>query len=492
MTTPATPTTAAPPLTVLLPGPLSYLGRRLIIRLLARSDVRVRVLVENRRNLGDAADSIHEIVEGDPMDPEVLRRAAAGVDVAYYPIRFFGGDAELQEARQRFPAIYRDACIAAGVKRLIFLGALETGQSESRILGRLHDTGETLSARAGAIQTIWFRAGLELGSGSLLFEAVRNIVQKSVVLPTPRWMETRIPMIGVRDLLDYLVEAIFLPPGRSFAIDIGAETLTLRQMLATASHVMQLKRYFIPIPFRAMRISPFILMLLSPFSGFLATTFLQVLESLDRDSVSFSTDEARRIFPDIDPAPFDMSVARAVEAIAHEQVISRWTDSIPMASTSDLEEQISRSVFRDVRQESFAGVAPEAVFSAVTSIGGRKGWFSFSLLWRIRGWMDKLLGGFGTSPGRRSDSALRVGDYLDVWKVVDLQENRRLLLEAHMRVGGRAWLEFRIVGDTLIQTAYHYPSGLLGRLYWFSMLPFHAFIFPDMIRSIVRRARTES
>ena len=103
--------------------------------------------------------------------------------------------------------------------------------------------------------------------------------------------------------------------------------------------------------------------------------------------------------------------------------------------------------------------------------------------------MDKFAGGFGISIGRRVESDLRVGDLLDVWKVVDLQENRRLLLEAQMKVFGKAWLEFRIEGNTLIQTAYHYPKGLMGRLYWYSMLPFHAFIFKDMIEGIVRRAR---
>jgi hypothetical protein len=128
------------------------------------------------------------------------------------------------------------------------------------------------------------------------------------------------------------------------------------------------------------------------------------------------------------------------------------------------------------------------IFRAVKSIGGDNGWFHFDLLWRIRGLMDKFVGGFGTSVGRRTETNLRVGDILDVWKVIDLRENRRLLLEAHMKVAGKAWLEFRIEGNTLIQTAYHYPKGLLGRMYWYSMVPFHAFIFRDMIRSIIREA----
>jgi hypothetical protein len=111
------------------------------------------------------------------------------------------------------------------------------------------------------------------------------------------------------------------------------------------------------------------------------------------------------------------------------------------------------------------------------------------VLWRVRGFLDKLLGGFGTSLGRRSPTDLRIGDMLDVWRVVDLVENERLLLAAQMKVFGEAWLEFRLQGTTLVQTAYYHPDGALGTLYWYAMLPFHAFIFPDMARNIVKRAR---
>ena len=473
---------------VLLPGPLSYLGRRLMVKLLARPDIHLRVFTVDRRSLGDLASYIPEIMEGDPLDREVLKRAAEGIDVAFYPVRFLASNPEFLQRRKIFPAMYRDACIEAGVRRIIFLGAHRRDDEENERLRTLIRIGEDLSARPEAIQTVWFRTGLDLGSGSLLFEALRNMVQKLPVLPTPRWMETKVPVIGVRDVLDYLIAAIHLPPGRNLVVEVGIEPLSLREMLIGMARVMKLSRVFIPLPISATRISPFILMLLTPYSGFLASMFLQILQTLGKTPGTFSTERARELFPSITPAPFEVAVGRAIEAIEQEQVISRWTDSIPMDYRADLEEEISRSVFRDVRQEKFTGIPPEKIFRAVKSIGGEEGWFSFNILWKIRGLMDKLLGGFGDAVGRRTESDLRVGDILDVWKVIDLQENQRLLLEAHMKVGGKAWLEFRIVGDTLVQTAYHYPKGLLGRLYWFSMLPFHTFIFPDMIRSIIRQA----
>jgi hypothetical protein len=172
-------------------------------------------------------------------------------------------------------------------------------------------------------------------------------------------------------------------------------------------------------------------------------------------------------------------------------VYSRWTDSLAGISYEGNNQDLARSVFHDIKIREFGKISPVKIFHEVKSIGGRQGWFSFDILWQIRGLMDKFAGGFGTSVGRRVETDLRVGDLLDVWKVVDIQENRRLLLEAQMKVFGKAWLEFRIEGNTLTQTAYHYPKGLMGRLYWYSMLPFHAFIFKDMIESIVRRADKE-
>ena len=317
---------------------------------------------------------------------------------------------------------------------------------------------------------------------------MRNLAQKVPVLPTPRWMEPEFTVIGVRDVLEYLMHAVHVPLDRSVEVEVGLEPRSFRDMLSETARVMGLRRVFLPIPIGAKRLSPVVLMLLTPFSARLSALFLQILGTVGKTRGGMSTETARSLFPEVSPAPFHVAVARAIETIEHEEVISRWTDSIGTVSRSNPDEEISRSVFRDVRRESFGKIPPQKIFRAVKSIGGEQGWFGFDLLWRIRGVMDKLVGGFGDSVGRRAESNLRVGDILDAWRVIDLRENRRLLLEAHMKVAGKAWLEFRIEGDTLVQSAYHYPKGLLGRLYWYSMLPFHAFIFPDMIRSIIRQA----
>ena len=473
---------------VLLAAPTSYLGRRLMLNLLTKPEVRLRVLVADRRNLGGFSGAAPEIVEGDIFDDGVLRRAAEGIDAAYFPVRFLGTDPEFDRLVKAFAAKFRDACIAEGVGRIVFLGVLTRKDARNETIQAMIDVGGILSARPDRIRMVWLRAGFILGSGSFLFEVLHNLAQKLPVLPTPRWMETRISVIGARDLQEYLVQAIAIPLSGDVEVEIGLPPRSLREMLAATARVMGLSRVFLPLPINAMRLSPAVLMLLTPFSTPLSAMFIRMVVAAGKTHGNIPQENARRHFPGIVPSTFEEAISRAVEAIGQEEVVSRWTDSVDPVAASGEEEGMSGSMFRDVRRESFGDVPPEKIFRAVKSIGGKEGWFHFNILWRIRGAMDKLVGGYGVSVGRRTEEDLRVGDILDVWRVIDLREGKRLLLKAQMKVGGEAWLEFRIEGNTLVQAAYHYPKGLMGRLYWYSMVPFHAFIFRDMVRSIVRRA----
>jgi hypothetical protein len=88
--------------------------------------------------------------------------------------------------------------------------------------------------------------------------------------------------------------------------------------------------------------------------------------------------------------------------------------------------------------------------------------------------------------GRKSDTELFTGDALDFWRVmIANKDEKRLLLFAEMKLPGEAWLEFKIdKNNVLTQTATFRPLGLWGRLYWYSVLPFHGFIFRGMINKI--------
>jgi hypothetical protein len=217
-----------------------------------------------------------------------------------------------------------------------------------------------------------------------------------------------------------------------------------------------------------------------------------LVEGLKSETVQ-QNDNAARYFPEITPLSFEDSVRQAVKEIEDEQVISRWCDS-SAGEVCDIiyQDDPSSAIIRDRRVVEFENVAPEKVFQAALEIGGKRGWYRYNLLWRLRGAIDKLVGGYGLNRGRRLSGELRVGDALDFWKVADIKTNKRLLLLAQMKLPGKAWLEFVIEDNMLIQTAHFYPQGLFGRLYWYSTLIFHNLVFGDLAEKIVKQAAASS
>ncbi len=199
-------------------------------------------------------------------------------------------------------------------------------------------------------------------------------------------------------------------------------------------------------------------------------------------------DNAERYFPEITPLSYKQSVQKAIEQIEQDQVISRWNDVGGKVWERDHDREIADAVFVDRQERDISYLDNKKVYESFTSLGGEKGWFDYDWLWELRGIFDKLIGGVGLKRGRRSECDLRVGDCLDFWKVVELQPGERLLLYAQMKLPGQAWLEFKIKDGKLLQSAYFYPKGVWGRLYWYAMLPFHYFIFNNMIDRIVERA----
>jgi len=474
---------------VLLLGATGYVGRRLNNRLLDEGDVSLRLLLPDARQVSSAARERSEIVEGDMRDRDVVRKAVEGVDVVYYPIRFFGAVWEPEEFDGEKVEMFRDVCIEAGVKKLVYMGLHVSERSSPELLGHIIDTGRILSARPERLPSVWLRVGVLVGSGSVISELLINIVQKIPLIISSRWMDEKMNPVDTDDVVEYLVRVKDLEVKEKMIIDIGREEMSFKDMLKQTARLMGLRRVFIPFPFSANYVSSLLLMLATPFSFRLSSILIQALESGEIELSRPSDVAAQKLFPAIDPAPFGVALEKAIREMEDDQVISRWTDSLDKLTYRSPDEDIARAVFQDVKQMEFGDLPPNKIFSSIKSIGGREGWFTFDFLWRIRGFLDKLAGGYGTAMGKRSGLDLRVGDMLDVWKVVDLQENSRLLLEAQMKVFGKAWLEFKIEGNTLVQIAHHYPTGILGRLYWYSMVPFHAVIFSDMIKSIIKQAR---
>jgi len=471
--------------TILLTGATGYIGRRLKHQFLNDKTLTIKLLVRHANSLVDKVRNNTEVFEGSTFDLDVLEDAMQGVDVAYYLIHSLGHD-NYAELDRKSAENFREAAIKASVKKIIYLGGLGViNEDTSEHLRSRIETGEILCAKPKEIDVIWFRAGVIIGSGSASFEIIRNLIQKLPIMITPKWVRTKAQPIGVEDVISYLDHAKEDTLIGTHTIDIGSEKLCYQEMMAQCAEVMGLKRLIIPVPFLSVGLSSYWLNVFTPVPFRVASSLIKGV----RCEVVVQNDNAQTLLGDVQPSTFKQSIRNALQEAEDNQVLSRWSDGGQGVWDTDHKDSIDKAVFIDRQILPLAELNASAVHQSYMGIGGENGWFSYDWLWEIRGFLDKLAGGVGLNRGRRSQHELRVGDSLDFWKVVDIQENERLLLYAQMRVPGKAWLEFKIHEDNLIQSAYFLPKGVIGRLYWYILIPLHYIVFKDMIQSILKKAK---
>lgn len=466
---------------ILITGATGYIGRRLKYRLIREQNLKIRLLMKRDKSSYPHDDV--EVYTGNTFDIPSLNAALTDVDVAYYLIHAMDSSNYAELDRQSAHN-FLEACIAQGVKRIIYLGGLGEKKSASEHLLSRIEVGEILSSRPEAIQTLWFRAGVIIGSGSASFEIIRHLVEKLPFMITPKWVNTLCQPSAQKDVIEYLSLAAFTPIAQNAIIDLGSEIMSYKELLLGYAKAVGLKRTLIPVPFFSPKLSSYWLTLMTPVPYSIAAALIEGLKS----EVLIQNNHAQTLFPSITPICYAQAVALAIEEIKHEQIISRWSDASGHAwevNHSDL----ATAIFSDRQIIPIDPREYAAIYKTFCSVGGKKGWFGYDLLWRIRGAIDKLFGGYGLSRGRRDPVNLRIGDSVDFWKVVDLQEGKRLLLFAQMKLPGIAWLEFLIKEGHFYQTAYFYPHGLAGRLYWFLLVPLHFFVFRGMANNLIRSVR---
>ena len=468
---------------VLLTGSTGYIGRRLKEKLLEKEDIDLRLYVRNKKTLSTKTISNTDVVEGDTFDKDKLREALKDVDVAFYLIHSLSNK-NYKDLDKTSAQNFIDIANECGVKRVIYLGGLgvKNKNTSEHLLSRL-ETGEILNSNKD-VQNIWIRAGVIIGSGSTSFEIIRNLTEKLPIMTTPKWVDTKAQPIAVNDVINYLVQSLYLKETKNLTIDIGCEQLTYKEMMLQTAQALGLKRVIIPLPFLTINISSYWLNLFTPVPFTVAKALIEGLKS----EVVMQNDNANKYFPEIKPISFLEAVKKAVEEIETNQVISRWSDNSGKIWDKNHTKEIADAIFFDRKEKDIGTLSKENVYKTFTSIGGDNGWFDYDFLWEIRGFIDKMIGGVGLKRGRRDQSKLRVGESLDFWKVIDVKEDERLLLYAQMKVPGNAWLEFKIEDNKLIQSAYFYPKGVLGRLYWYTLIPIHYLVFNNMINSIIKKA----
>jgi uncharacterized protein YbjT (DUF2867 family) len=470
---------------ILLTGATGYIGRRLMRILQDDPKVQLRLLVRQKGSLFLDEDKRIEKIHGSSFDAVALARALEGIDVAYYLIHSLG-DTDFEQKDRDSARLFRDAAIKAGVKKIIYLGGLglKNNQTSAHLSSRI-ETGEILSARPEAIDVIWLRAGVIIGSGSASFEIIRHLIEKLPIMITPKWVRTMAQPIGVDDVLSYLDASRDPAVKGSHIVDIGSEQLCYETMMTQCAEVMGLKRYIVPVPFLSVGLSSYWLNIFTPVPFSVARALIAGL----RSEVIVQNDHAKTLFPDIHPSSFALSVTKALQEAEHNQILSRWSDKGGDVWETDHQYSIANAVYLDRQIEPLGGIPASKVFERFSAIGGENGWFGYDWLWEIRGFLDKIVGGAGINRGRRSADSLRVGDSVDFWKVIAIEKDERLLLFAQMKVPGKAYLEFKIDNDTLIQSAYFLPKGIWGRLYWWMLIPVHDLVFVNMIQTILKEAK---
>lgn len=469
---------------IFIAGATGFVGRR-VLKELINFDLSISVLLRNRFKLENELREKVDIYEGDILDSELLNNALKGVQTALYLVHMMGDSSEYVQREKNSAEKFLNACIQNGVRRIIYLGGLGDKNTASKHLLSRYATGEILSSAPEKVKTIWFRAGVIVGSGSASFEIIRSIVEKLPVMVAPKWVNTLTSPVFIGDVVKYIVSSVFLEQDIHGQVDLGMKPLTFKDMIIKTGRVMGLKRFMITVPVLTPRLSSYWLILFSPVNFMIARELVMGLKS---ESIKLNN-LAEKYFPEILVTDFEEAVRISLGEIERDQVISRWCDSskgkkcdVPLVS------DIAKAVYVDMYTSAFDESYVDKLFEVCKSVGGKNGWFALDFLWEIRGFIDKIIGGYGLNRGKRTSKNIRVGDVIDFWKVIDIVENKRLLLEAQMKVPGKAWLEFSIIDNIFTQTAYFYPKGLGGRIYWYLMLPFHKIIFKMMMKNMLARA----
>ncbi len=481
---------------ILVTGATGYIGGRLVSKLVADGH-RVRVIVRSPQKLKDVpwAGSV-DIVQGDLQDRDLMREVSKGVGTLYYLVHSMGSGKDFDRREAEIATIVSEAATDAGVRRIVYLGGLHPdGVELSTHMRSRTQVGQILLA--SGTPTIAFQAGVVIGSGSASFEMIRHLSDVLPVMPAPKWVLNHIEPIAVRDIIHYLVGALELPEGLNRTFDLGSrEVLTYAEMMNQYAVAAGLpRRTILALPVLTPRLAGHWVNLVTPIPRGMA---MPLVESLQHDAVTVEHDIDEYIgIPEGGLTGYRRAVDLALGKMRAGEVETSWAGASQPETFTEADPLPSdplwagHTVFTDVQTYS-STASPDRLWSVVEGIGGENGWYSWTVGWAARGWMDKIAGGVGLRRGRRDAKELLTGEALDFWRVEELVHGERLRLRAEMKVPGRAWLEFRVApdgsGSDYYQRAVFFPYGLSGRLYWLAVLPFHGFIFKAMARNIARAA----
>ena len=471
---------------IMLTGATGYVGGRLL-KILEQRGYRVRCMARRPDILTSRVSTSTQVVEGNVLDINSLQVALKGVRVAYYLIHSMSSEGSFEEIDRKAAHNFGEVAKAAGVERIIYLGGLGNDEDElSPHLRSRQEVGNIL--RKSGIPLVEFRASIVIGSGSLSFQLIRSLVERLPIMITPKWVQVAAQPIAIEDLTEYLEAALYLPDSGSRVYEIGgADQVSYADIMRIYGSCRNIAVRMIPVPLLSPYISSLWLGLITPLYARIGRKLIQsiVHPTVVRDK------SALKDF-NIKPMGVNAAIRRAIDKEDKEFSETRWSDSI--SSSGKMPSWLSKSFGSRLFDSRTIKVnlPPEVLFKPIQRIGGETGWYSWNWLWQLRGFFDLLVGGVGMRRGRAHFDILRVGDTLDFWRVEEYEPNHLLRLTAEMKLPGRAWLEFEVLGDdlssTIRQTAIFDPVGLLGLVYWYALYPLHQLVFAGMLRGITDKA----
>ena len=438
---------------------------------------------KNRLSVDQEIKEQIQIIEIDFLEDFQSNKILLDIDIAYYLIHSMSSSTVDFDKKEAVSAKnFNQYMSETHVKQVIYLSGIVNEKNLSKHLNSRKNV-ENILYKGGYNLTV-LRAGIIVGSGSSSFEIIRDLCEKLPVMITPKWVLTKTQPIAIRDIINFLIEVIDNKKTFNNSFDIaGPNVLSYKEMLNQYASARGFKNWIITIPIMTPKLSSYWLYFVTSTSYKLA---LNLVNSMKIEVVA--KDNNLQNLLGLKTHTYREAIDMAFEKIEQNLVISSWKDSMVSGRfKKGLEKYIQVPKYGVLKDEQKIKIIDKKkTLENIWKIGGENGWYYANWLWKLRGILDKFNGGVGLRRGRTHSDKIFTGDALDFWRVLLAdKKSGRLLLFAEMKLPGEAWLEFKIdKNNILYQTATFRPKGLIGRLYWYSILPFHYFIFKGMIRRI--------
>jgi uncharacterized protein YbjT (DUF2867 family) len=473
---------------VLLTGATGYIGKRLIPVLISHHHT-VTCLIRHE----EQADYFHQlgcrVLVADLQTGHGLDAIPQDITIAYFLVHAMSDRVtDLADIESAMATHFMNNLRSTTCRQIIYLSGLANhDQLSNHLQSRVAVENILLN---GPIPTTVLRSSIIIGSGSASFEIIRDLVEKLPIMIAPKWINNRCQPISVHNVLQLLIQVIDQPDCQNEIFDIGGpEILTFKDMMLKLARFRQLKRWIISIPILSLRLSSMWLYFVTATNFSLAK---YLVDSMKDDSIC-ANNRIQTIIPGIQYLSFNNALKRTFTRIEENAVISSWKDTWHLTKSQTMAKYIhvpKHGCLKDIQWVPITD--PNRCLNAFMAIGGNNGWYYWGWVWKVRGVIDKLMGGVGLRRGRTHATTIRSGDALDFWRVILAnRDEKRLLLYAEMKMPGQAWLEWAIITQNnalyLRQEATFRPQGILGRLYWYALFIPHQFIFRGLAQKIATR-----